>query len=56
MSYYKRKTKPKTTPEQEIKIKQRLNRLSKPKLMPSNDLGVIMDYETYFTFSGEKHV
>ncbi len=56
IKYYKRKTKPKTTPEQEIKIKQRLNRLSKPKLMPSNDLGVIMDYETYFTFSGEKHV
>jgi transposase len=56
IKYYKRKTKPKTTPEQEIKIKQRLIRLSKSELMPSNDLDVVMDDETYFTFSGEKHV
>jgi hypothetical protein len=54
VKYYKRKTKPKTTTEQEIK--QRLNRLRKSKLMPSNDLDVVMDDETYFTFSGEKHV
>jgi hypothetical protein len=51
--YYQRRIKPKTSPEQVIVIKKRLNRLSKTSFRPSNDLKIVMDDESYFSLSGE---
>jgi hypothetical protein len=53
VKYYKRGNKPKTSPEQDIKIKKRLNLLSKTKFRPSNGLKIVMDDESYFSLSGE---
>jgi hypothetical protein len=53
VKYYKRGVKPKTSPEQDIVIKKRLNRLSKTNFWPSNGLKIVIDDESYFTLSGE---
>ncbi len=43
VKYYKRRIKPETSPEQDIVIKRRLNRLNKTSFQPSNDLKIVMD-------------
>ncbi len=53
VKYYKRTIKPKTSPEQDIVIKKRLNRLSKTSFRPSNGLKIVIDDESYFSLSGE---
>lgn len=53
IKYYRRQNKQKTTEKQNIIIKQRLNRLSKTSFRPLNGLSIVIDDESYFTFSGE---
>ena len=52
LKYKKRVKVPETTPEQRKRQKSRLRRLVRGPLSPVTDCDVIMDDESYFTFSG----